>query len=247
VRDGRSERIEGNYASDIAPLAGELNLLIDANRDILQRARTQVGNLAHALKTPLSVLVNEASTSGGPLADKVVEQSAVMRHHVDYYLKRARAAAIAATLGAATEVKPVVDGLARVFVKVNLDRGLDVEADVPADLKFRGEKQDLEEMIGNLVDNACKWAAERVSIEAASLPGAGGLRFALTVDNDGPALSEDERKSVLKRGVRLDETKPGSGLGLSIVADLAGMYGGRVELLDSPLGGVRARLELPAV
>jgi signal transduction histidine kinase len=141
----------------------------------------------------------------------------------------------------------VIEGLIRVFAKMNQDRGVAYAVTCPETLKFRGERQDLEEMFGNLVDNASKWAASRVDIGIAPIPQSGGAAFELLVDNDGPPLSADERTMVLKRGVRLDESKPGSGLGLSIVADLAGMYGGRVELLDSPLGGVRARLELPAV
>jgi signal transduction histidine kinase len=247
IREGKSERIGGNYAADIAPLAGELNLLIDTNRDILNRARTQVGNLAHALKTPLAVLTNEAGSAKTPLADKVAEQATIMRHHIDYYLNRARAAAMAGALGAATEVKPLIEGLVRAFSRIYQDRGLAIEAEVPEGLKFRGEKQDLEEMIGNLVDNSCKWAASRVRIEAALSAESGGTTFEMRVDNDGPPLSAAERAAALKRGVRLDESKPGSGLGLAIVVDLAGMYGGKAELADSPLGGVRSRLELPAI
>src|ERR687894_26615 len=164
IRRGEAERIPGEYPRDIAPLAKELNLLLDTNREILDRARTQVGNLAHALKTPLSVIVNEADTGPGEVAAKVREQAAVMRDQVTYYLDRARAAALAGTLGAITDVEPVIAGLVRTFAKIYDGKSLTVEVAVPPGTRFRGERQDLEEMVGNLIDNACKWAESRVEI-----------------------------------------------------------------------------------
>ncbi|WP_188311905.1 sensor histidine kinase [Salinarimonas soli] len=244
VRRGESERIAGDYPKDIAPLAGELNLLLDTNRDILERARTQVGNLAHALKTPLSVLVNEADAGSGPLAAKVREQAELMRGHIGYYLDRARAAALAGTLGTMTEVAPVVDALARTFPKIYRDKDLDIDAAVPAALRFRGERQDLEEMVGNLLDNAAKWAASRVTVTVRPSDPERSL-WCMTIEDDGPGMPPDRLATMPKRGQRLDETKPGSGLGLSIAADLATLYRGSLKLETASLGGLRAVLELP--
>ncbi|MHB2167805.1 sensor histidine kinase [Alsobacter sp. R-9] len=247
VRLGRSERVDGDYPDDLAPLAAEVNLLLDSNREILERARTQVGNLAHALKTPLSVIVNEAGASEGPLADKVREQAAVMRDQVNWYLERARAAARAGSVGVVTDVGPVVEGIVRTLSKIHRDRDLAFDVAVGTDLRFRGERQDLEEMVGNLVDNAGKWTSSRVAVAAeAAEPREGRIFLTVTVDDDGPGLSGAQRKAVLRRGTRLDESKPGSGLGLAIVADLADLYGGSLALADSPLGGLRAVLVLPA-
>jgi signal transduction histidine kinase len=244
IRRGETERIHGNYPRDIAPLADELNLLLDTNREILERARTQVGNLAHALKTPLSVIVNEVDHVPDEVAAKVREQAAVMRDQVNYHLDRARAAALAGTLGTATEVGPVVAGLARTFGKIYRDKDLEIGVHIPEAARFRGERQDLEEMIGNLVDNACKWAAGRVAISGEVARDGERARLVLTVEDDGPGLPEEAR-GTLKRGRRLDESKPGSGLGLSIVSDLAALYRGSLDLSRSPLGGLAAVLDLP--
>jgi signal transduction histidine kinase len=249
IRRGESEEIEGIFPRDIAPLAGELNLMIQANRDVVERARTQVGNLAHALKTPLSVIMNEAGAEPGPLAAKVGEQANVMRDQVAYYLDRARAAVAARKIGSATEVAPVVAGLVRTFEKIYRDRGIAFSEQGGVGLRFLGERQDLEEMIGNLVDNAGKWAGAEVKIAiAAEFRSAASERafFRVTIDDDGPGLPPEDRAAAMKRGKRLDETKPGSGLGLSIVTELAGLYGGTFRLESSPLGGLRAELTLPA-
>jgi signal transduction histidine kinase len=251
IRAGTSERLEGTFPEEIAPLARETNALIDANREIVERARTHVGNLAHALKTPLSVIVNEAVARGDdPLATKVREQAAVMRDQVQHHLERARIAARATVVGTVTEVAPVVTALARTMEKIHRDRGIAIDVEAQS-TRFRGERQDLEEMIGNLVDNACKWAQSRVAIEVlaarADTPQtAHSLR--IVVDDDGPGLtpSERERVQVARRGNRLDETKPGSGLGLSIVTDLAALYSGALTLGTAPIGGLRAELVLPA-
>ena len=244
IRRGQSERIEGRYPSDIAPLAEELNLLLDANREILERARTQVGNLAHALKTPLSVIVNEAGSSSPDLSDRIREQTALMRDQMDYYLNRARAAALAGTLGTATDVSAALEALCRTFDKIYRDRGLALGSEIPAGLRFLGERQDLEEMAGNLIDNACKWAVSRVEVRAAIVESGRRSVLRITVDDDGPGLPDAAKSEAIKRGQRLDETKPGSGLGLSIVSDLVAGYGGRLDFSPSPLGGTRAELDL---
>jgi signal transduction histidine kinase len=245
IRRGEADRILGEYPRDIAPLARELNLLLDTNREILERARTQVGNLAHALKTPLSVIVNEVAGGPGELASKVQEQAAVMRDQVNYYLDRARVAALAGRLGIITDVAPVIAGLVRTFERIFSDKKLAVEVSIPAGARFRGERQDLEEMAGNLIDNACKWARSRVEVRVEAVRDEDRARIHITVEDDGPGLPAEARAEMLKRGRRLDETKPGSGLGLSIVADLAALYRGSLSLEAAALGGLRATLDLP--
>lgn len=248
VRTGENPRIVGQYPPDLAPLASELNQLIDANHEILDRARTQVGNLAHALKTPLSVMLNEAGMSGdGQLPQTVRAQAAIMRDQVQYYLDRARAAALSGALGGVTEIAPSLDALLRTFTKISQGRGISGSHAISPGLRFRGEKQDLEEMLGNLLDNAFKWAGSTVEVSLASEKDEDTERIALLIDDDGPGLPEEAMAEVLKRGRRLDETTPGSGLGLSIVVDIAKLYGGGLTLHRSPLGGLRARLELPSV
>jgi signal transduction histidine kinase len=258
IRSGRAERLEGEFPVEIAPLARETNALIDANREIVERARTHVGNLAHAIKTPLSVIVNEASArSGDAFAAKVLEQTDVMRDQVAHHLERARIAARLTIIGTVTEVAPVIEALRRTMEKIHRDRGIVIDVEADATAKFRGERQDLEEMAGNLVDNACKWAESRVFIEvlvgraggAAARAGGieGGSTLRIIVDDDGRGLSPDERATVSRRGARLDESKPGSGLGLSIVVDLAALYGGSLTLGTAPIGGLRAELVLPGV
>ena len=248
IRRGTSDRIGGAFPDDISPVADEINLLLDVNRDILARARTQVGNLAHALKTPLSVLINEAADSETPLADKVQEQAGIMRDQVNWHLDRARASARAGAIGVVTDIAPAVAGLERTFQKIFAYKQLTIESALEPDLKFRGEKQDLEEMLGNLVDNACKWARSQVWVKASALIDGEGRPFIVfDVSDDGPGLPPEKRVEVMKRGERLDETVPGTGLGLSIVADLAKLYGGNLTLETAENGGLKAILRLPAV
>jgi signal transduction histidine kinase len=220
-----------------------------SNSEIIERARTQVGNLAHALKTPLSILTNEAAAGKGALAAKVKGQVEVMRDQVSLYLDRARRAARAQGLGAVTPVQPVLEGLARTLLRIYRDKGLEVAVKCEPNLKFRGERQDFEEMAGNLCDNACIWAGGRVKISAGHLDKTsrdGRSWLVLCVDDDGPGVPVEKRSEVLQRGRRLDETKPGSGLGLSIVTEMAAMYNGGLTLDDAPLGGLRIQLKLPA-
>jgi signal transduction histidine kinase len=250
IRSGYAERLEGEFPVEIAPLARETNALLEANREIVERARTHVGNLAHALKTPLSVVVNEAATRGSdPFAQKVLEQADIMRDQVARQLERARIAARSTRIGTLIDVPPVVTALARTMEKLHREREIAIDVDVPKQARFRGEQQDLEEMVGNLVDNGCKWARSRVAIEVlsdqpADISDKGRVR--IIVDDDGPGLSPGQREQVALRGQRLDVTKPGSGLGLSIVVELARLYGGVLTLGTAPIGGLRAELALPA-
>lgn len=246
VRRGEAETIAGDYPRDIAPLAGEINLLIESNRDILERARTQLGNLAHALKTPLTVLVNEAQGRDDMLARTVEEQARIMRDQVTYHLDRARAAALAGTLGSITPVKPVAEALARTFARIYRDKDIAFDFAGLETAQFRGEKQDLEEMLGNLLDNACKWARSRVCLHARAGGDAEAPRLVLIISDDGPGVPDPAaRAQMLQRGQRLDESKPGSGLGLSIVSDLVALYRGRLRLENAANGGLEIIVELP--
>lgn len=243
IRTGKTERLEGNFPTEVTPLADEINLLLDHIGQVVDRARTHVGNLAHALKTPLTVLTNEAGTDDSQLAGTVRRQTDTMRRRVDHYLTRAQTAATAGVIGARIDARPVIDDLARTLGKINRFRHLNIDVIVNGDIpSFRGDRQDLEEMAGNLMENACKWAASRVSVIADGVNG----ELRLAIEDDGPGLRADQRDQALARGGRLDETVQGSGLGLSIVQEISSLYGGSFALEDSALGGLRAVLTLPA-
>jgi len=243
IRNGEARRLEGEFPSEIAPLASELNSLIQHSEEVVGRARTHVSNLAHFLKTPLSVLAAEADSQPGPLADAVKKQVFSMRRQVDHYLTRARAAGSLDVLGNRTQVSVVLDDLARVIARIHAARGITIDAECDDAVYFRGERQDLEEMAGNLIDNASKWAASRVRVRCHKH----GARLTIIIEDDGPGLTQEERARVGERGGRLDESMPGSGLGLAIVRDISKLYGGFLVLDASPLGGVMVRLELPAI
>ena len=260
VREGRSTAIDGRFPAEIQPLVAEFNAVLARNAEVVTRARTHAGNLAHAVKTPLSVLANAAAETAAETADDapdaalarlVREQVALARTQVDYHLARSRAAAAVGVPGLRTPLRPVLEGLLRLMNKVHAGRGLKLAILACADdLAFRGEAQDLQEMLGNLIDNACKWAAGRVEVYAeACTAGQAGLQdggqLRICIDDDGPGLPADAREAVFARGVRADERTPGAGLGLSIVRELAQLYGGEVRLEVSPWGGLRAVLTLP--
>lgn len=243
IRTGKTERLEGNFPTEVTPLADEINLLLDHIGQVVDRARTHVGNLAHALKTPLTVLTNEAGTDDSQLASTVRRQTDTMRRRVDHYLTRAQTAATAGVIGARIDARPVLDDLSRTLGKINRFRHLEIDVVANGDIpSFRGDRQDLEEMAGNLMENACKWAASRVCVMADGVNG----ELRLAIEDDGPGLRADQRNQALARGGRLDETVQGSGLGLSIVQEISSLYGGSFALEDSAMGGLRAVLTLPA-
>ncbi len=250
IRSGRAQRLEGDLPAEIEPLRAELNALIRANQDTIERARTQVGNLAHALKTPLAVMINEAREERTPFGNKIVEQGEIMRDQVNHYLDRARVAAQVGVIGNVTDVESVARGIVRAVSRIYRDRHLEVAIECAPGARFRGERHDLEEMLGNLLDNACKWASSRVLVKVA-IAEADAQRpnrtLQIAVEDDGPGLNAEQRAQAIKRGRRLDESKPGSGLGLSIVGDLVQIYGGSLSLEAAPGGGLSARLALPAV
>lgn len=241
VRAGRRDNLDGEYPTELSPLVTEINTLIAHNRKVVERARTHVGNLAHALKTPLAVLKNEAKGTD-KLSDLVRRQTEAMTSNVTHYLKRAQAAAQAEVLGARTDVREPVEGIARMLERLHRDKGIAIEVEVEPQAIFRGERGDFDELIGNLLENAAKWCKSRVNVTVTRNDD--GLQ--VMVDDDGPGLPPEHRAKALERGKRLDESEPGTGLGLSIVTELADIYGGRLYLEDSPIGGLRARLELPA-
>ena len=252
LRAGQLQRLEGAFPAELQPLVDDFNGVLDQNTQIVVRARTQAGNLAHAIKTPLAVLSNAAARPDTPpaeLARLVEEQVAQARRQVNWHLSRARAAAAVGMPGVRTPVAAVVGSLVKVMDRVHAGRHLDFDdqtADSP--LCFAGEEQDLQEMLGNLLDNACKWASMSVRIEVTAVDGTPRPRLQITVEDDGPGVAEPLRDKLLARGVRADEQMPGSGLGLAIVNDLATLQGGSVALEHSTaLGGLRVRLELPAV
>ena len=253
IRDGRAERLDENLPLEIQPLAQEVNALIDGNRRVMERARMQVGNLAHSLKTPIAVLLNDAGQMQAPHGDLVRSQAEIMRGQVQSYLNRARIAAQRDSILARTEAEPVLERLVRVMRKLNPDTTFDLAVQ-PRGLRLAMEAQDVEETIGNLVENAARFARKRIAITAAPAPkgvvGDDPARrgwVSIIIDDDGPGLEPDQIKEAMKRGRRLDESKPGTGLGLSIVSEIVAEYKGVLQLSRAPSGGLRAELVLPAI
>jgi signal transduction histidine kinase len=246
VREGSTQKVEGSYPDEIQPLVTDLNALLDDRERAIARALTTAGDLAHGLKNPLAVLAQEAEQANASghheLAAILRQQVERMQRQVDYHLARARATATAhAAPGLRCAVLPSVEGLVRTMRRLHAERALTINVDASPAHEIRGRKEDLEEMLGNLLDNACKWARSRVAIASAI----DGEMLVLTVDDDGPGLGPSLREQVLQRGVRADQRVRGSGLGLSIVSELVELYGGTVALETSALGGTRARLRLP--
>jgi len=243
VRQGSADRLEGRFPQELQPLVEEFNHVLGVNADMVQRARTQAGNLAHAVHTPLSIMGNAAEKEDSPLARLVREQVGVAHRQVEHHLARARAAAAIRATGLRTPVLPCVRALVRAMQRLHAGREVDFRLlEQAADVSFRGEEQDLYELLGNLIDNAGKWARRRVEIDVQRENGA----LCLTIDDDGPGIPADQRERMFERGVQLDERRPGSGLGLDIVRELAQTYGGSVQPQSSPLGGLRMVLRLPA-
>ena len=241
VRDGASPTVTGQWPAEVAPLVADLNALIEHDATVVARARAQAGDLAHALKTPLTVLANDSAER----PDQVPRLVEVMRRHIDRHLARARAAGSAAVPGARTDAASLAHGIGRAIGGLARSRGVSVTVDAGPAAVFRGDREDLAEMLGNLMENAAKWAATQVRVTLAPTGSGPARRLRVRVEDDGPGLAPERREAVFTRGVRLDEDMPGSGLGLTIVRDLAACYGGTVMLEDSDLGGLAAVLDLP--
>ena len=246
LHQGQDRRVEGDYPGEIQPLVNDLNALLEHRERAVRRAVAKAGDLAHGLKTPLAILAQEAARADAAghaeVAEAIRQQVDRMRRQVDYHLAHARAAASGAAPGARCSIREAAEGLTRALLRLHAERGIAIDVRVPPDLTVRAQREDLEEMLGNLLDNACKWGRSRVTVSASSA----GASVAIIVDDDGSGLEEGMRDAVLQRGVRADEAAPGSGLGLAFVRDLAEVYGGSIALEASPEGGLRARLRLPA-
>jgi len=240
---GLQTRLTKTYPAEIQPVAKQINAFLDYSQDVVERQRTHVGNLAHALKTPLSVLITSAGTDPSPLNETVRRQAELMRGQVDHHLRRARAAARSQSMGERTPVEPVFDELAVMLEQVFQDKGVTIDWRAPDDLAFRGERADLQEIAGNLLENACIWCKRKVRILAEFDAPAHVLD--LSIEDDGPGLPEERFDEVLKRGARLDESVPGTGLGLSIVDELVRAYGGTLKFERAQLGGLKVRVRLP--
>src|ERR1700727_2311820 len=226
VRDGSSRRVEGAYPIEVQPLVNDLNSLLEHRERTVRRALAKAGDLAHGLKTPLAVLTQEAerAEAGGQheMASTISVQVEKMRRQIEFHLAHARAAGSRQVPGARCPVLPSVEGLTRTLDRIYAARGVAIQVEVPPEHFIRGQQEDLEEMLGNLLDNACKWARSSVKIKSLQETGA----LVITVDDDGSGLAAAMREAVLQRGVRADEAAPGSGLGLAIVRELVELYGG---------------------
>lgn len=246
VREGDANTVTGDFPREVAPLADEVNELLRSNAQIIERARNQVGNLAHGLKTPLAVLRNEATGSKSRLGEVVLSESDKMTALVSGYLDKARIAARTAVVGRKADPTIVMLRLARVMEKLNPGREVSFKRPDASLPWFRGEEGDLEEMAGNLLDNACKWSKSQVAISMGAERNETATMLLIKIEDDGPGLTAQEAEKVLQRGVRLDEKTPGTGLGLDIVKELVDVYGGTLHLKRSTLGGLLAELRLPS-
>jgi signal transduction histidine kinase len=246
VHKGVTARVGGSYPVEVQPLVDDLNALLEERERRVARAVAKAGDLAHGLKTPLAVLTQEAQQARAAgheqLAAEIDQQINRMRRQIDYHLAHARSATASASPAARASIATSAEGLVRALEKLHAERDLSIEIAAPASHAFRGQREDLDEMLGNLLDNACKWARARVMLTCSNE----GEQVLIAVDDDGPGIEPSMRETVLRRGVRADEAAQGSGLGLAIVSELAEIYGGSISLEESPMGGARARLTLPA-
>lgn len=245
IRTGKSARMAGRYPAEISPLVSDLNQLLDANSEMVRSARVEAGNLAHGLRTPLAIMMDEAQQ----IADKGDKESAEilmkgcqqMLRYVDYYTARARTAALARIPEQTASLRGTIEPIVTAMRRLHKHKEVAICVGDFPDVIMPCDDIDLEEMTSNLIDNACKWASNRVMISWEQ-----DRQWVLIfVDDDGPGLPPDQYDTVFQIGERLDMTTPGSGLGLSIVRDLVKLYQGRVTLSKSPLGGLRAELALP--
>jgi signal transduction histidine kinase len=246
VHSGEERGIGGRYPAEVQPLVDDLNALIEHREAAVRRAILKAGDLAHGLKTPLAILSQEADRARQAgheeFAGTLSEQVSRMRRQIEYHLAHARAAASGAVSGASTPVGESVQALARTLRRLYAERRIEITSRVPPDHTVRVQREDLDEMLGNLMENAAKWTRSAVTVSSARENG----WILISVDDDGPGVPPQKREIVLQRGVRMDEAAPGTGFGLAIVRDLSELYGGTIALHDAPAGGLRATLRLPA-
>ncbi len=248
IRSGSSKRLDDEVPAEVQPLVTEVNLVLDHNDEVVNRARTHVGNLAHALKTPISVITIEAETGKSDnLASVVAKQSKIMQQQIDHHLARARAMGRSRTIGVRTHIASAINDMIRTIKRIHSDKDMEFDLQVSDNLHFWGERQDLDEILGNLMDNAAKWGKSKIRISAyRTVPTDNYERLCIEIEDDGPGVSLKEREALFERGTRLDQSVPGSGLGLAIVKDIAEICGGEVALMDSGLGGLKVVVSLPA-
>ncbi|MEM7214831.1 MAG: HAMP domain-containing sensor histidine kinase [Pseudomonadota bacterium] len=243
VRSGDASSIEGKYPDEIQPFIDETNALISSNNTIVERARTQVGNLAHSLKTPLAILQNEVSSVPAEKRELFREQIDTMRQQVQVYLDRARISARSSTAIAKTPLNEELEKLVAVVSKLSPNTDIALDLQTEDSVCFEGEKHDLQEIFGNVIENATKYAETRVRVssrfESASVT--------VDVEDDGTGMSAEQIEKAMRRGGRIDEGKSGWGLGLSIVTDIVDEYSGELHLSKSELGGLKASISLPGV
>jgi signal transduction histidine kinase len=240
IRSGAKSRVDESFPREIEPLTEELNALLEHNETQAEEARRHAGNLAHALKTPLTVITNAATAGAPDLADTVCREATTMRRQVDHHLARARAIGRRASAQARAPVWPSLEAVERAVSRLYENVTVDLAGDKAASVRV--ERQDLDEMLGNLIENAAKYGGGRVFVTVKTTPEC----VEIEVEDDGPGIPEEERTSIFDRGARLDTGKPGTGLGLAIVRDVAQIYGGSIHLEESEdLGGLLARLKLP--
>lgn len=242
VKAGHMDRLPKDAPTDVQPVVDELNSLLDHNETLLKRARAQLADLAHALNTPLTVIRNEARNLTGREGHLILDQAHAMSGNIDHYLSRARISGQENVFGYRTSIKSVIDDLRYAVERIYQNREISIRLCSKGDCRFRGEVQDLEEMLGNLLDNACKWAKRKIEVRCSLDED----RLTITIEDDGPGIAEKDMTAVLKRGHKLDESAPGYGQGLTIVEDIAKLYGGHLKLGRSALGGLKVELELPA-
>ncbi len=245
VTAGDKLYLEGEWPEDLDPIAEEVNTLIDKNEKLVDRARTHVGNLAHALKTPLSVIQNEVAGDTSDQAQVIINNTRIIHNHVDHHLKRARIAG--AMGGPGVDIKERVEKLIRAISTMYESKLLDFSFTCADNLRFDGEREDFDEILGNVIENAGKWSRTCVKVTVAPVRGAKRNRkmIEIRVEDDGPGVPEEKQQSIFERGKRLDEQVPGTGLGLSIVQDIAEMYEGTASLGASSMGGLMVILRLP--
>ncbi len=242
VRTGGTERIAGPQPREIQPLVAELNTLLDQHAANLERARRHVANLAHGLRTPLAALALALDEPGQDPEQRLRPLVATMDRRIRHHLARARAAALGGANRARVPLAPRVADHVAVLAKLYADKGLDIAADIDPTVAAACETQDFDEMLGNLLDNACKWARRRVLVSALAT----GTRLELTVEDDGPGLSEKQAEEMMRPGRRIDESAPGYGFGLPITRELAELHDGALALARSSLGGLKAVIDLPS-
>jgi signal transduction histidine kinase len=247
IGSGAADTLPGDFPSEVQPLVDDLNHLIEINSQMLLRARAQAGNLAHGLKTPLAILMDEAyrleRRGQAEAAGVILQQTQRMLRQIDYQIARARAAASRSVPGISAQVAPTISNIVAAMRRLHASRNLHMEVDVDEKCVALCEPMDLNEMAANLIDNACKWASETVTVRGVLEDCRSSV--VITVEDDGPGLPSEALERVFKIGERLDDQVPGSGLGLPIVRDLARLYGGEIVLNNSVRGGLRATLRLP--